>query len=575
MENSTETKKQSQPQQPAGATQSTASQQANGAQRPSASQLHPSSQTVTLVQSQPQAPRQPQQSNVVEIDLVSLMIYCLKHWRAVLITMLVCGILFGGVKGGQALSSAQDTSATEDTLETYQQALDDYKNQSDTLNREIDSLNLKIAQINTYMEKSVLYNMDKNDVYRGSLLYYIDTGYEVDPNLTYQTPDKTNSVLKAYASLVQNDAFYSEIKKDLKENIDSKYLRELVNVSIDYDSHIMTISVVGSSQTLAHQLLELIQKNMREAKNTVSTMITPHEISLVSSSEYKTVDQNSSVTEDGAALNPEVINVADKQQNIEDTLSSYQTSLTEKTQALKDLTEPEQPTVGKTGAAKTAAKYGAIGLILGLVLAGGVLCVQYVLVDRILDRGRLTSRLPKQTPVYAVVPSGAYGTTPSTSTGSVSGVVSGSTSGTVQSYLPFNAGQVIILGEYFQAPGHNIFDRWAAACDGRKTGEEDLDNVLSVAKANMLNQGAPGRLLIAGMGNTEAVKAFADTAKDAAESITVQENILTDPVGIKALQNIDTAVLIADKKKARLSNTLAEVTQLQRLGKRVAGIVLV
>lgn len=65
----------------------------------------------------------------------------------------------------------------------------------------------------------------------------------------------------------------------------------------------------------------------------------------------------------------------------------------------------------------------------------------------------------------------------------------------------------------------------------------------------MLNQGAPGRLLIAGMGNTEAVKAFADTAKDAAESITVQENILTDPVGIKALQNIDTAVLIADKKK--------------------------
>jgi hypothetical protein len=91
----------------------------------------------------------------------------------------------------------------------------------------------------------------------------------------------------------------------------------------------------------------------------------------------------------------------------------------------------------------------------------------------------------------------------------------------------------------------------------------------------MLNQGAPGRLLIAGMGNTEAVKAFADTAKDAAESITVQENILTDPVGIKALQNIDTAVLIADKKKARLSNTLAEVTQLQRLGKRVAGIVLV
>ena len=316
------------------------------------------------------------------------MIYCLKHWRAVLITMLVCGILFGGVKGGQALSSAQDTSATEDTLETYQQALDDYKNQSDTLNREIDSLNLKIAQINTYMEKSALYNMDKNDVYRGSLLYYIDTGYEVDPNLTYQTPDKTNSVLKAYASLVQNDAFYSEIKKNLKENIDSKYLRELVNVSIDYDSHIMTISVVGSSQTLAHQLLELIQKNMREAKNTVSTMITPHEISLVSSSEYKTVDQNSSVTEDGAALNPEVINVADKQQNIEDTLSSYQTSLTEKTQALKDLTEPEQPTVGKTGAAKTAAKYGAIGLILGLVLAGGVLCVQYVLVDRILDRGR-------------------------------------------------------------------------------------------------------------------------------------------------------------------------------------------
>ena len=293
----------------------------------------------------------------------------------------------------------------------------------------------------------------------------------------------------------------------------------------------------GFCVEMEHSILELIRKNMREEKNIVSSLIVEHEVSLISESEYKTIDKTS---DSGMTGNNEAINVADKQQSVENTLNDYQTSLSDYTDQLNQLEEPTEPAIGKKAAVKAGIKYGVVGLILGLVLAGGVLCVQYVLVDRIIDRGRLVSRLP------------------------------GYRTGFASSAAP-----VIILGEYFKAPGKNIFDRWAAACDGRKTGEEDLGNVLSVAKANMLNQGAPGRLLIAGMGNSDAVQAFGDTAKDTADSVTVQENILTDPAGIEALQTIDTAVLIADKKKARLSNTLAEVSQLSRLNKRIAGIVLV
>ena len=556
MENSTETKNQSQQQagaQPAPSQQS-ASQQTAGAQTHPGAQPA-ATQPVTLVQSQPQASRQPQQSNVVEIDLVSLMIYCLKHWRAVLITMLVCGILFGGVKGAKTYSEVHaeqiaetetvGTASSDETTEddAVMDPMQQYENQKATLNRQIASLNQKIEQLNTYMSQSIVYNMDRNQVYRSSLLYYIDTDYEIDPTLTLQPTDKTNSVLKAYVSLIQGERLYEALKDKLSDDTAPEYVRELFKVSADYDNHMLSVSIVGPDADTVKIISDQIKKDITSDQSTVSNLVYPHSIELISDRQYQTTDtiaQKETVQSQGTSSSKrnssdephDIINVAVRQQQVEDTLDSYQQALTDAQTELTNLKEPTSDSSGAVSVKRVAVKYGAIGLILGLVLAGGVLCVQYVLVDRILDRGRIMSRLPKQTPV-------------------------------------------IILGEYFQAPGHNIFDRWAAACDGRKTGEEDLDNVLSVAKANMLNQGAPGRLLIAGMGNTEAVKAFADTAKDAAESITVQENILTDPAGIKALQNIDTAVLIADKKKARLSNTLAEVTQLQRLGKRVAGIVLV
>ena len=92
--------------------------------------------------------------------------------------------------------------------------------------------------------------------------------------------------------------------------------------------------------------------------------------------------------------NNEAINVADKQQSVENTLNDYQTSLSDYTDQLNQLEEPTEPAIGKKAAVKAGIKYGVVGLILGLVLAGGVLCVQYVLVDRIIDRGRLVSRLP-------------------------------------------------------------------------------------------------------------------------------------------------------------------------------------
>ena len=109
MENSTENKNQ---------LQTSATPVINAASQ-SAQQPQPLTTGAVQQPRQPQSSaRQPQQ-NVVEIDLVSLMIYCLKHWRAVIITMLVCGIFFGGIKGARSLASLQDSDAVKEEMDTY------------------------------------------------------------------------------------------------------------------------------------------------------------------------------------------------------------------------------------------------------------------------------------------------------------------------------------------------------------------------------------------------------------------------------------------------------------------------
>lgn len=473
---------------------------------------------------------QPSQNNVVEIDLVSLMIYCLKKWRTIIVLMLIFAILLGGAKGAKGYMAMRGASGTTEESEDAKQAKETYENQKKILETEIDAINKKMEQLNTYMKNSVLYNMDKNNVYRGSLIYYIDTGYQVDPNLSFQNTDKTASVLKAYSSLLQSDSFYAAYRKSLEKDVDPKYLRELVNVDVDEDNHILTVSVIGSTQEIEHALLELVKKNMEEDKNTVAAMITDHTVSLVSSSEYKTVDKPS----DGSTTSTEAINIADKQQAVETTLADYQQSLTDYTQKLSELEEPAEATVlSKSTLMKSAVKYAIIGLLLGLVLAVVIFCLQYAAGDSVIDKGRLEMRL--------------------------------------RGFMP----PVVFLGEYFKKASGHPLDKLAAKADGRKSGEEDLENVLRVAKANLISIGEPGRLLVTGQGNDDALKGFADVLGNDAKSIEVHDNIITDPTGIESLQNIDTAVLVVDKKNSKISNVLRTLQQLSRLGKRIGGIILV
>lgn len=264
-------------------------------------------------------------------------------------------------------------------MEDYQRELDSYTTAKESGEREIENINNDIQMQQTYMDESVLMNMSPYDVCEATADLFIKTDYQIMPGMVYQNADYTDSILQAYQSALTSAALQENVAKIA--SLEPQYLKELVSVSrgsvadgnvtnsTGYTrfTNLLTITVRYSDKEKAQEILNNILDNVTAMQEQIAGTIGPHSVSIVNQTVGSTVD----------------VDLAKQQKAARDQITDLQKSLSDKEAALKELKEPQAPSLGMRAVIKTGVKYAILGGILGVFAVAFCISALFVMSDKV------------------------------------------------------------------------------------------------------------------------------------------------------------------------------------------------
>ena len=316
-----------------------------------------------------------------EIDLVSLFFAVAHRYKQMAAAAVICAVLFGGfgvVKGmlnqraiDEAIANGEEVPRTsaeqqyeEDMVEyreaqtkhdtdvtSYKQQLN--QNEADQVRAQFD-----IDNAQEYIDKSVRQKLDPYNVYTSETRFYITTDYKIMPGMDYQNPDYTSAVLSAYNSLL------------------TSHMRELISVSVDNDTRLLTITTYGEDADEASRIMDLMLKRMEAVRENIETTVGDHNTKQVSRSDSTTVltwlrDSQQDTRDNMTGLQNNLTDLQNKHELLEKSIET----------ADQDLAAQEKPAEPKqSGGVK---KFVLIGFLLGIVVVAGVAVVRFLMEDKV------------------------------------------------------------------------------------------------------------------------------------------------------------------------------------------------
>mgnify|MGYP004484802129 CR=1 FL=1 len=316
-----------------------------------------------------------------EIDLVSLFFAVAHRYKQMVAAAVICAVLFGGfgvVKGmlnqraiDEAIANGEEVPRTsaeqqyeEDMVEyreaqtkhdtdvtSYKQQLN--QNEADQVRAQFD-----IDNAQEYIDKSVRQKLDPYNVYTSETRFYITTDYKIMPGMDYQNPDYTSAVLSAYNSLLTSHESIITIADQF--SMEERYMRELISVSVDNATRLLTITTYGEDADEASRIMDLMLKRMEVVRENIETTV----LTWLRDSQQNTRD-----------------NMTGLQNNLTDLQNKHE--LLEKSieTADQDLAAQEKPEEPKQSSG--VKKFVLIGFLLGIVAVAGVAVVRFLMEDKV------------------------------------------------------------------------------------------------------------------------------------------------------------------------------------------------
>lgn len=317
-----------------------------------------------------------QEKNVYEreIDLVQLIKYL---WKRVWI-MCVGGVVGLVLVLGLQMITQNDSESSEDSQEltAYEKEMKAYEEDYAQLEMEITNLEKSIEEQITYNNDSILMKINPYDKKCVSGQFYIDSDYQIMPELSYQNTDITSSVARAYQSLATTGELAKYINEHLENPIKERYLNELISVSYSGDS-VLDVKVVHIDIDSAREIYNLIIEYMNKKQGEFQKSIGVYTIKLLNESESASVDL--------VLKESQVANI--------DSINTLKETLTEKQGSFDALVMPAQG---------MSLKLPVIGAFLGVFGVAAVLVVLF-LIDSTLKTEQDIS-LALELPVLGTIP---------------------------------------------------------------------------------------------------------------------------------------------------------------------------
>lgn len=179
------------------------------------------------------------------IDICHMLRCIAKKWWEILIAMIVCAVLLGGLsyyKNAKGLAAAAESAAAEEDgqTETVSQILmtseEEILEQSGLSRKAAEEVlyytnkyyynKMQYEHQSTYIEDSILMQLDPNKVWTVTLYYDLSLSGNEGPG---QSTDCT--LAAAYLSRISSEEVYEEIAGELGEGVQSGYLAEIITGS--------------------------------------------------------------------------------------------------------------------------------------------------------------------------------------------------------------------------------------------------------------------------------------------------------------------------------------------------------
>lgn len=349
--------------------------------------------------------------NEEEIDLVALMMTLLHQLKPILLTAVVCAILATGLgvaknayssyAASKAENSGDGTVVKSSAQRAYEEKLVEYREEktehdsnvqeyeSELLQNQqtIESMKVKIENTKEYLEKSVLNSIDPYNVHVAQADMYVATDYKILPGMEYQNVDYTDAVLQAYSSLMINSETMGSIAKSV--GIEERYMRELVSVSGDSSTRLLTVRVYGSDDATTSKILNALLARMDAIQEIVESSVGHHSIAQLANT--STVQVLTWLRDNQQQNRENLTDLQNQVTTLEAADRVLQQSIEDEQQALDAMEPPEEV---KTGT--SVVKLVVLGFLLGIVLVCGVSTLQFLMQGKVYSGKELnqTTGLP-------------------------------------------------------------------------------------------------------------------------------------------------------------------------------------
>lgn len=329
-----------------------------------------------------------------EIDLIQLAFSILHKYRQILMTVVICAVLaagFGLAKNayssyaeGKAADSEDVAVAKSAAQQKYDEEMLAYREektkhdtnvqqyQEELLENQqaIESTKIKIQNAQEYLDNSVLNTIDPYNVPVAQADLYVSTDYKILPGMDYQNVDYTDAVLNAYSSLITNSETMDKIAKTV--GMEERYLQELVSVSGDSSTRLLTIRAYGADEATANKILDALLVRMEDVRPTIQSTVGSHSIAQLTRT--STVSVMTLLRDSQQQNRDDLTNLQNQVTTLEAADRVLEQSIEDEQQALEAMKLPEAPKEGTS-----MPKLIVLGALLGAVLACGVVVVRFLL----------------------------------------------------------------------------------------------------------------------------------------------------------------------------------------------------
>ncbi len=225
-----------------------------------------------------------------EIDLKWLLYRILRSWRGICIWAIIIGIVIGLGSIGIHFLNCLDPEYLSEQEQNFNREHASWVATGENLEASLSNLEDTRANQVEYNEKSVLMQIDPLREHNASFEVYVYYDYQIDPNLTYQNIDLSDRILKAYATYMTNGEMYQYIINNLSYELELRYLKEILGVSVDYTNNMISVSARQQDANMCQEILDLAKEGMLSRFDTISQTIGEHEVTTTNSSAYEAVN---------------------------------------------------------------------------------------------------------------------------------------------------------------------------------------------------------------------------------------------------------------------------------------------